>query len=196
MARSKRDAVGHRYRSGRSVVIRSPDLPRDSAHGFVHRQHPHPSCGQRRQGGFDLVLRPLSRPKELVDHLRQVHSRDGNATTPQLRLDLGRGDLACEGGNQGERVEDHPQGSRRRFDSRRSSARDWSRSRSDVTRAGSRIEPIAAEIGSAGRGRTTSWSPPASSMRTLSVCHRRRTAAGIEIWPPFVMRVRSFMNSV
>jgi hypothetical protein len=76
-----------------------------------------------------------------------------------------------------------------------SSARAISRSLSLVSPLGSRKDPRAAPMGSAGSGVTMTASP-LSSIQTRSVCHRRRTFAGSEIWPPLEMRAaaRLFMS--
>jgi hypothetical protein len=83
-----------------------------------------------------------------------------------------------------------------RSSARRSSSRAISRSSLLVWPMSPVSAPRAASIGSSGAGRIT-ISSPRSSTWSRRVCHRLRTSAGTEIWPPLeIMRYLMIMRVV
>jgi hypothetical protein len=164
----------------------APSHPPDrfiGGHGFE------PAGGQPIELFGDLVEPPAPQTHEDVDHLGQVYRVQERAIVrvTQDGRDRGRGRFADQQCDDRLCVENAQVRLRRSFLGCRTSARDSS-ARS-VARASSvdsptpASEPIAAPIGSDGIGRMMS-SLPRSSTESRDVCHRRRTSAGMEIWPP------------
>lgn len=145
-----------------------------------------------------LLFLLASDADEPVENLGKVdRGHEGTiVTAPEVGLDSFCGGFIEEKGDDCMGVEQCHEVPVRAASTCSSSPRAISRSLSLVRPLESRRDPRAAPIGSAGSGLTMRASP-VSSIQTRSVCHRRRTLAGSEIWPPFEIRAaaRVFMIS-
>lgn len=126
-------------------------------------------------------------PGQHVDDFRQIERADVRRLggVPQLAFDVSGRGLVEQQGDDRLGVKDRQLDSLGGGSVSASSSRVWLRA-SAVVGSWSRFvrsAPLAAPMGSCGRGRKTN-SSPRSSTSTRFVPHRWRTSAGIDTWPP------------